>query len=137
MANSIRKHLLGSFAGMVLCSAAAIAAPQQAQDQTAAPHPLAWAYAVPPPAPPPPPPPADDGTLKRIPGSDKAFTVTQLRDTGNPVDWFPGDHPPMPTIVAHPRSPNLNPWIGSCGLGHYSNGKGRPEKGGIAGVPPG
>jgi cytochrome c553 len=63
--------------------------------------------------------------------------VKQLRDTGNPVDWFPSDHPPMPAIVAHRRSPGVNPWIGSCGLCHYPNGKGRPENAGVAGLPEG
>jgi cytochrome c553 len=139
MANSFRPQVLVSFAVMVLFSAA-IAAPilraQEAAGQ-AAPRPLPWAYAVPPAGPPPTPPPPDDGSLKRIPGSDQAFTATQLRDTGNPVDWFPGDHPPMPTIVAHRRSPGVNPWIGSCGLCHYPNGKGRPENAGIAGLPEG
>jgi cytochrome c553 len=63
--------------------------------------------------------------------------MKQIRDTGNPVDWFPGDHPAMPTIVAHRRSPTANPWIGSCGLCHYPNGKGRPENAGVAGLPAG
>ena len=136
MANCFRPHLLGSLAVMGLLSAAAIAAPPpQGPDQTkdAAPHPLPWAYAIPE-APLPPPPTTDDGTLKHISGSDQTFTMKQIRDTGNPVDWFPGDHPQMPAIVAHRRSPTANPWIGSCGLCHYPNGKGRPENAGIAGL---
>ena len=139
MVNSFRTHVLALFAGIALLSATAIAAlPPQGQDQNkdAAPHPLAWAYAVPP-APIPPPPPTDDATPKQIPGSTQSFTLKQIRDTGNPVDWFPGDHPPMPTIVAHRRSPGVTPWIGSCGLCHYPNGKGRPENAGVAGLPAG
>ena len=139
MANCFRPHVLASFAVMALFSAAAIAAPSpQGQDQNkdAAPHPLAWAYAVPA-APLPPPPATDETAVKQIPGSTQSFTVKQIRDTGNPVDWFPGDHPPMPTIVAHRRSPGVNPWIGSCGLCHYPNGKGRPENAGVAGLPAG
>src|ERR1700737_3882036 len=119
MANCFRAHVLASFAVVAVFSAAAIAAPlPQGQDQNkdAAPNPLAWAYAVPP-APIPPPPPPDD-TPKKIPGSTQTFTMKQIRDTGNPVDWFPGDHPPMPTIVAHRRSPGVNPWIGRCGFWH-------------------
>jgi len=139
MANHFRPHLLGSFALMALLSAASITVRAQAQEQNPnkdAPHPLAWAYAVPP-APIPPPPPPDDKTPLKVPGSDQAFTMKQIRDTGNPVDWFPGDHPAMPTIVAHRRSPTANPWIGSCGLCHYPNGKGRPENAGVAGLPAG
>jgi cytochrome c553 len=140
MEKNFRPHFLASLGVMALFSAAAIAAPlpqaQQPQDQNAAPHPLAWAYAVPP-APLPPPPPVDETAVKQIPGSTQSFTMKQIRDTGNPVDWFPGDHPPMPSIVAHRRSPTANPWIGSCGLCHYPNGKGRPENAGVAGLPAG
>jgi cytochrome c553 len=139
MANCFRPHFLGSFAVMILFSVAVIAAPPpQGQDQNkdAPPHPLAWAYAVPP-APLPPPPAVNESEVKQIPGSTQSFTMKQIRDTGNPVDWFPGDHPPMPTIVAHRRSPGVNPWIGSCGLCHYPNGKGRPENAGVAGLPAG
>src|SRR5580700_8345815 len=137
MANYFRPQVLASLAVMALFSAVAMAAPQQGQDQNKdAQHPLPWAYAVQPPGPPPPPP-TDDADVKQLPGSTQSFTMKQIRDTGNPVDWFPGDHPPMPTIVAHRRSPNANPWIGSCGLCHYPNGKGRPENAGVAGLPAG
>src|SRR3981081_1865240 len=121
MANCFRMHVLGSFTVMALFSAAAIGAPPpQGQDQNkdAAPHPLAWAYAGPE-NPLPPPPPIDETAVKQIPGSTQSFTMKQIRDTGNPVDWFPGDHPPMPSIVAHRRSPGANPWTGSCGVCPY------------------
>ena len=139
MEKSFRPHLLATFAVIALFFAATLIAPPmraqaQGQPQPAA-HPLPWAYAVfdaPPPEPVP-----DDPKLYHVPGSDQGFTIKQIRDTGNPVDWFPGDHPTMPTIVAHRRSPGVNPWIGSCGLCHYPNGKGRPENAGIAGLPEG
>ena len=139
MSNCFRPHVFASFAVMAVFSAAAIAAPPpqgQEQNKDAAPHPLAWAYAVPP-APLPPPAAVDEAAVKQIPGSTQSFTMKEIRDTGNPVDWFPTDHPPMPTIVAHRRSPGVNPWIGSCGLCHYPNGKGRPENAGVAGLPAG
>jgi cytochrome c553 len=138
MANGFRPHFLASFAVVALFSAAAVVTPPlQAQDQAKQPaHPLAWAYAVLENAPPPPPV-TDDPKLYHVPGSDQGFTMKQLKDTGNPADWFPNDHPPMPAIVAHRRSPGVNPWIGSCGLCHYPNGKGRPENAGIAGLPEG
>ena len=135
MPNCFRPHHLGSFAVMLLFSAAVIAAHAQGQNQTkVAAHPLPWAYAVLE-APLPPNPTTDDGTLRHIPGSDQGFTMTQLRDNANPVDWFPGDHPPMPAIVAHRRSPTTTPWIGGCGLCHYPNGKGRPENASVTGLP--
>jgi len=139
MANRFRPHLSGSLAVLAaLCVTAFASRPLHAQAPAPAqpaPHPLPWAYAVFDPEPPGPPP--DDTTPLHVPDSTQAFTMKQIRDTGNPVDWFPQDHPAMPTIVAHRRSPNLNPWIGSCGLCHLPNGKGRPENAGIAGLPAG
>jgi cytochrome c553 len=59
------------------------------------------------------------------------FTLTQIRDGFGPADWFPGDHPKMPEIVAHGRRPDVR----ACALCHYPNGKGRAENAPIAGYP--
>jgi cytochrome c553 len=137
MASCFRPHFLASFAVVALVSTAALAAPPQ-QGPPAAQHPLPWAYAVAGAPPPGPPPPLTDGDkVEHLAGSNQAFTKKQIEDIANPVDWFPGDHPPMPTIVAHRRSPGVNPWIGGCALCHYPNGNGRPENAGIAGLPAG
>jgi cytochrome c553 len=77
------------------------------------------------------PPIQDDGTPKRVPGSSASFTLPQIRDGFGPADWFPGDHPQMPEIVAHGRKPDAR----ACSLCHYPNGMGRPENAGIAGLP--
>jgi cytochrome c553 len=91
---------------------------------------LAWAYAiVPEPAPPVPP---DDGTRFTLPGSDRSFTLDEIRNRLGPADWFPGDHPSMPPIVAAGREQG---GIWACGLCHYPNGRGRPENAGVAGLP--
>ncbi len=59
---------------------------------------LAWAYAITPgPAPAAP---VDDGTLHTLPGAERSFTLDQIRNRMGPADWFPGDHPSMPPIVA-------------------------------------
>src|SRR5262245_62822921 len=65
-------------------------------DTTNAPPP--WAFAVNPPGGQPP---QDDGTLKHVPNSDAAFTITQIRDLYNVPDWHPDNHPPMPGPVQH------------------------------------
>lgn len=138
MAKFSRPQVLALFAVMALVSAAAFIAPAQGQEQKDAAHrPLAWAYAVVENPPPPPPPPTDGDKIGKIPGSTQSFTMKQIRDNANPVDWFPGDHPPVPAIVAHRRSPGVNPWIGSCGWCHLVNGFGRPENAGVAGLPAG
>ncbi len=76
--------------------------------------------------------PAPDETQRHLPGSSLAFTVTQIRDGFGPADWYPGDHPQMPDVVAHGRRPDVR----ACALCHYPNGKGRPENAGVAGLPP-
>jgi cytochrome c553 len=91
---------------------------------------LAWAYAIelaPAPAAAP-----DDGTLHTLPGSDRSFTRSQISHRFGPADWYPGDHPDMPPIVAEGRE---SAGIWACSMCHYPNGKGRPENAGVAGLP--
>jgi cytochrome c553 len=72
-----------------------------------------------------------DTSPKHLAGSDLEFTLAQIRDGFGPADWFPGDHPKMPDIVAHGRRPEVR----ACALCHYPNGKGRAENAPIAGYP--
>jgi cytochrome c553 len=90
--------------------------------------PPAWAYAADPPGFKPPP---DDGTLRRVPHSDTAFTLTQLRDLFFAPDWHPGDHPPLPTVVSRGRKPD----VFACGMCHRADGPGGPENSSLAGLP--
>ena len=103
---------------------------------TEPPPPWAYGFAAPPSEQPTAPPGAapvkDDGTQRRVPGSNLSFTLTQIRDNGGPADWYPNDHPPMPPIVAHGRKEAM---IYACSLCHYPNGKGRPENAGVTGLP--
>ena len=122
--------------------------------QGVAPAPPAWAYGTPPAAatvpaasaaapqaapqaatPPaataPGPQAAPDTSMKRLPGSTLEFTRAQISNGFGPADWYPGDHPQMPEIVARGRNPEAR----ACALCHYPNGKGRPENAGVAGLP--
>ena len=72
-----------------------------------------------------------DGLLK-LTGSDLTFTERQVHFDYGPADWYPGDHPPMPDIVARGRESDT---LRACGLCHYPNGKGRQENAGISGLP--
>jgi cytochrome c553 len=74
---------------------------------------------------------APDTSPKHLAGSTLEFTLAQIRDGFGPADWFPGDHPTMPEIVAHGRRPDVR----ACALCHYPNGKGRAENAPIAGYP--
>lgn len=107
----------------------AIGAPVAAIAQTLVDE-LAWAYAITPgPAPAAP---VDDGTLHSLPGSEGRFTLDQIRNRMGPADWYPGDHPSMPPIVAVGREAA---GIWACSLCHYPNGKGRPENASVVGFP--
>ncbi len=99
--------------------------------------PPAWAYAIPP-APPAAPAGAPaapaapvDASMKQLPGSTLSFTNAQIRNMFGPADWFPGDHPTMPEVVAKGRQPDVR----ACALCHYPNGKGRPENAPVSGLP--
>jgi cytochrome c553 len=96
--------------------------------------PPGWAYGFPPagtPAAAPATPAAPDTSVKHLPGSTSAFTRAQISDRFGPADWYPGDHPSMPDIVAHGKKTD----VFACSLCHYPNGKGRPENAGVAGLP--
>jgi len=72
-----------------------------------------------------------DVRLRSLPGSELQFTAEQIHDPFGPADWYPDDHPKMPSIVAHGNKPNVM----ACALCHYPNGKGRPENAAVAGLP--
>jgi cytochrome c553 len=117
--------------GVVIIAAAAVFA---AAIFAASNEPIPWAYAIPPAPPagtPPVAPVPPDTSLKHLPGSSGEFTRAQISDRFAPADWYPGDHPTMPDVVAHGKKPDV--W--ACGLCHYPNGKGRQENAGVAGLP--
>jgi cytochrome c553 len=102
------------------------AAPPQGGKNAA--DPPAWAYPINPPDDLPAP---DDGSVKHVPGSNKALTMTQVTDYFNIPDWHPEGHPAMPDIVVHGRKPNIR----GCGYCHLPNAQGRPENASLAGLP--
>jgi cytochrome c553 len=75
--------------------------------------------------------PPDDGVPRHVPDSAATFTITQERDLFFAPDWHPGDHPPMPEIVAHGRQPDVR----ACGSCHRTEGTGGPENASLAGLP--
>jgi cytochrome c553 len=97
----------------------------------AADGPPVWAYGTDPAATAAGKPSAPDASLRHLPGNSLAFTRAQIGDRFGPADWYPGDHPQMPDVVAHGRKPEV--W--ACSLCHYPNGKGRPENASVAGFP--
>jgi cytochrome c553 len=66
-----------------------------------------------------------------LPGSTGSFTEYQIHYDYGPADWYPGDHPAMPDIVAHGREADK---LRACALCHYPNGLGKPENGPAGGL---
>jgi cytochrome c553 len=91
-------------------------------------EPPAWAYPV---NPPDLKPRADDGIARRVPASSAMYSVSQLRDRFIAPVWHPGDHPPLPPVVAEGRKPN----VFACGFCHRAEGTGGPENASLAGLP--
>src|SRR5690349_9736403 len=90
--------------------------------------PPAWAYPV---NPPDLKPRAEDGIARHVPASSATYSVTQLRDRFISPVWHPGDHPPLPPVVAEGRKPN----VFACGFCHRAEGTGGPENASLAGLP--
>ena len=66
-----------------------------------------------------------------LPGGTGAWTVTEIANDYGPVDWYPGDHPKMPEIVAHG---DQRRGIRACALCHFPNGTGKPENAPVSGT---
>jgi cytochrome c553 len=74
----------------------------------------------------------DDGIKLTLPGAPAAYTRNEAWNGFGPADWYPGDHPPMPEIVAHG---NQSEGVRACSLCHYANGQGKMENAHLAGLP--
>jgi cytochrome c553 len=74
--------------------------------------------------------PADD-IPRQVPGSSLSFTTRQASDLFSSPDWHPGDHPPLPKVVAHGDPPQVR----ACASCHRAEGTGGPENASLAGLP--
>lgn len=111
---------------LTLLPAAAFAQAPASQETPGPQTPLEWAYALNTPGVAPL---VLDGP-QRVPGSDVEIVMTNPRSLFAPPDWHPGDHPPMPEVVARGRPPG----VFACGYCHLPNGLGRPENSSLAGL---
>ena len=78
--------------------------------------------------------PEEQTRMRRLDGSSATYSLVDVRDGQNVIDWFPGDHPPMPNVVAHGPAA-LGKATRGCGSCHLPNGKGRPENASPGGLP--
>lgn len=72
---------------------------------------------------------------RRVPGSAATYSLVDVRDGHNVIDWFPADHPPMSAIIAHGPAAGTGNTARGCGSCHLPNGKGRPENAPPAALP--
>jgi cytochrome c553 len=79
---------------------------------------------------------AEQTRLRRAGGSRASYSLVDVRDGHNVVDWFPGDHPmPLPDVIAHGPAAGAGNTSRGCGSCHLPNGKGRPENAPVAALP--
>jgi len=78
--------------------------------------------------------PGEQTRPRHLEGSSATYSLVDVRDGQNVIDWFPGDHPPMPSVVAHGPA-RLGNRMRGCGSCHLPNGKGRPENAAPAALP--
>ena len=71
---------------------------------------------------------------RHVSGSSQSYSLVDIRDGQNVIDWFPGDHPVMPAIIKHGPA-SLGKATRGCGSCHLANGKGRPENAQPGGLP--
>jgi cytochrome c553 len=74
-------------------------------------------------------------SLRHVDGSSAAYSLVDIRDGHDVIDWFPGDHPPMTDIIRHGPASLMAERGRACGSCHLPNGKGRPENAPPAGQP--
>ena len=73
---------------------------------------------------------------RTVPGSTATYSLVDVRDGHNVIDWFPGDHPATTPIMKNGPA-SLGETARGCASCHLPNGKGRPENAPPAGQPAG
>lgn len=70
----------------------------------------------------------------RIPGATGEYSVLEIRNGNNVVDWFPEDHPEMSPLMRNGPARLGDQGMG-CAFCHLPNGKGKPENAPVSGLP--
>ena len=78
--------------------------------------------------------PAVQTKKRQVPGSTGSYSLLEIRNGNDVVDWFPGDHPPMSPLMKNGPA-SLGPQAYGCAFCHLPNGRGKPENAPLAGLP--
>jgi cytochrome c553 len=74
----------------------------------------------------------ENGVKLTLAGTSLSFTRVEANYSWGPADWYPGDHPEMPKIIAvGDQERGIRP----CGLCHFPSGQGKIENGHVSGLP--
>ncbi len=77
----------------------------------------------------------NEQTMPRtVEGSSAKYSLVDIRDGHNVIDWFPTDHPVMPPIIKNGPA-SMGEVARGCGSCHLPNGKGRPENAPVSAQP--
>jgi cytochrome c553 len=71
---------------------------------------------------------------RSVADSNAKYSLVDIRDGHEVIDWFPSEHPPMIDVIRHGPA-SLKERGRGCGSCHLPNGKGRPENAPPAGQP--
>ena len=77
---------------------------------------------------------AEQTRPRHIAGSTGSYTLQQIRNGNDVVDWFPGEHPSLSLVMKNGPARMGEKGYG-CAFCHMPNGKGRPENAPVAGLP--
>jgi hypothetical protein len=77
---------------------------------------------------------AEQTRKRRLAGSAGEYSLLEIRNGHEVVDWFPDEHPPLTPIMRHGPARLGDKGYG-CAFCHMPNGKGRPENAPVAGLP--
>src|SRR5262245_33584452 len=78
--------------------------------------------------------PNEQNRPRRVQGSAASYSLVDVRDGANVIDWFPRDHLPMSDLIAHGPA-GMGELKRGCGSCHLPNGQGRPENAPPGGLP--
>ncbi len=78
--------------------------------------------------------PGEQTRKRHVDGSSGAYSLLEIRNGHEVVDWFPEEHPPLTPIMKHGPA-RLGQAAYGCAFCHMPNGRGRPENAPVAGLP--
>lgn len=78
--------------------------------------------------------PEEQTRKRRIEGATGEYSLLEVRNGNDVVDWFPGDHPEMTPIMKNGPA-SLGEKAYGCAFCHLPNGRGKPENAPVSGLP--